>query len=107
MVIFELHTADTSYALHAELTDDGDLVVGGSDHSSWLAERIGRRDYEYGYTVKAKHVARLRALLGVDPRDDELLDAVRALLAPQGIAASTTWRAWLQANDVAWVFSVW
>ena len=72
--------------------------------SSTIA-RIGRSEYEYFYTVKAKHVPRVCEVLGVT--EASVLAAVRALLAPHGIRASTMWRAWLQANDVAWVFSVW
>jgi hypothetical protein len=105
MVIIKIRDDHTDYSLLAELTVDGDLVVSGCDCSSWLAAHMGRSEYEYFYTVKAKHVPRVRALLGAT--EDELLAAVRALLAPHGIRASTTWRAWLQANDVAWVFSVW
>ncbi|HEX3764027.1 MAG TPA: hypothetical protein VHW23_35270 [Kofleriaceae bacterium] len=104
MVIVELHADHADCSLLAERTVEGDLVVSGYDRSGWLEERIGRRDYEYFYTVKAKHVPRVCGLLGV--ADDDLLDAVRALLAPYGSRASALWRAWLQANDVAWVFSV-
>lgn len=105
MIVVELRRDRLDYSLIAEITDDGDLVVSGYDRSSWLAEQIGRGEYEYFYTVKAKHVPRVCELLGVS--EAGLLAAVRELLAPHGIAASTAWRAWLQANDVAWVFSVW
>ena len=107
MVIAELHDEHTDFSLHAEVTADGDLRIGGCDRSSWLASRIGRSEYQYVYTVRAKHVPRLCALLGVSTCEDELLAAVRALLGPHGVTASLTWRAWLQANDVAWVFSAW
>lgn len=105
MVIVELRGDHLDGSLLAERTVDGDLVVSGYDRSSWLEAQIGRSEYEYFYTVKAKHVPRVCELLGVD--DDGLLAAVRALLAPHGVRASAMWRAWLQANDVAWVFSVW
>ena len=105
MVIVEIRDDHTDYSLLGERTVEGDLVVSGYDRSSWLEARIGRSEYEYFYTVKAKHVPRVCGLLGAT--EDELLAAVRALLAPHGINASATWRAWLQANDVPWVFSVW
>jgi len=91
-------------ALRVERAADGDLVIRGHDRSGWIEQRIGRRDYEYRYTVKAKHVPRVCERLGVAA--DGLLPAVRALLAPHGDQASALWRAWLQAHDVAWVFSV-
>jgi hypothetical protein len=108
MVIFELRDIQMDYSVYAEVTDHGDLVVSGRDQSSWLVDRIGRGEYAYFYTVRAKHVPRLCAQLGLgdDGTDDALLAAVRALLAPHGMAASAMWRAWLQAKDVAWVSSV-
>jgi hypothetical protein len=105
MVIVEIRDDHTDDSVLAERTVEGDLMISGCVRSSWLAARIGRSEYEYFYTVKAKHVPRVCALLGAT--EDELLPAVRALLAPHGTRASTLWRAWLQANDVAWVFSVW
>jgi len=108
MVIFELRDTWMDYSLYAEVTAIGDLVVSGRDHSSWLIDRIGRGEYAYFYTVRAKYVPRLCAQLGLGDggTDDALLAAVRALLAPHGVAATAMWRAWLQANDVAWVSSV-
>ena len=111
MMIVDLRDTQMDHSLYAEVTDDGDLVVSGRDRSSWLVDRIGRDEYAYFYTVRAKHVPRLCEQLGLGTAggaggDDALLAAVRALLAPHGVAASAMWRAWLQANDVAWVFSV-
>jgi hypothetical protein len=105
MVIVELRDDQADCSVVANRTIDGDLVLSGCGSSSWLAARTGRRDYAYFYKVKAKRVPQVCAVLGVG--EDELLPAVRALLAPHGIYAIATWRAWLQANDVAWVFWVW
>jgi hypothetical protein len=108
MVIVELRETQMDYSLYAQITDGGDLVVSGRDRSSWLVDRIGRAEYAYFYTVRAKHVPRLceQLRLGAASDDGAVLAAVRALLAPHGASATAMWRAWLQANDVAWVFSV-
>jgi len=104
MVIVEIRDGHTDRSVLADVTVEGDLLLGGSGSSSWLAAQTGRSQYAYFYMVKAKRVPQVCALLGVT--EDELLPAMRALLAPHGIGASALWRAWLQANDVAWVFWV-
>src|SRR3954469_9381622 len=104
MVIVENRDDRPDRSVAADRTAEGALVLSGGGSSSWLAARIGRSEYAYRYKVKATCVPRVCALLGVT--EDELLPAVRALLAPHGLGAGALWRAWLQANDVAWVFWV-
>src|SRR5687768_3913936 len=104
MVIVQVSDGKTSYALYADLRDSGDLVIAGHDLSASLADSVGRDEYEYFYTVRAGAVPRVCELLGVERA--ALLDALRGLLAPHGVAASPTWRTWLQTHDVPYEFSV-
>ena len=104
MVIVQLRDGKTNYALYADLGASGDLVVAGHDLSGWQDDSFGRSEYEYVYTVRAAAVPRVCELLGV--ARDALLGGVQGLLAPHGVAASTTWRAWLQAHDVPYEFAV-
>lgn len=89
MVIVQIRDGKTSYALYADRRGNGDVVIAGHDHF---------------YTVRAAAVPRLCGELGVEPAG--VLDGIRALLEPHGVAASAAWRAWLQAHDVAYEFAV-
>lgn len=104
MVIVQIRDEKASYALYADLRPSGDLVVAGHDLTRWRAESFGGDEYEYFYTVRTAAVARLCEQLGVERAG--LLDALHALLSPHGVSASTAWRAWLQAHDVAYEFAV-
>jgi hypothetical protein len=104
VVIVQIRDGKTSYALYADRRGNGDVVIAGHDLTRWQADGYAGDEYEYFYTVRAPAVPRLCAELGVEPAG--VLDGIRALLAPHGITASTAWRAWLQAHDVAYEFAV-
>jgi hypothetical protein len=102
MVIVDIRDGKTSFALYADLSRDGDLVIAGRDHKPELD--AGADAYEYLYTVGADAVPRVCELLGVD--DGSLLDGVLLLLAPHGVAASAHWRSWLNRHQVPYGFSL-
>jgi hypothetical protein len=104
MVIVELRSAGINYTLSADIRANGDLVLEGHDLSAWLEESLGRDEYEYFYTVRAHEVSRLRELFGAG--EDDLLERIRDLLAPEGIAASKSWRAWLKGHGIPYTFAV-
>jgi len=104
MVIVQIRDGKTSYALYADLRGNGDVVVAGHDLTRWQADSYGGDEYEYFYTVRAHAVPRLCELLAVGRAG--VLEGIQGLLAPHGAAASTAWRAWLQAHDVPYEFAV-
>lgn len=105
MKIVEVRSDQTNYMLSASRNREGDLLVSGSDLSPWVTERFSTDEYEYFYVVKAPDVVAVCAALGAT--EDDLLDRLRALLAPHGIGASTQWKAWLTAQKIPFEFSVW
>lgn len=104
MVIVDIRDGKTSFALYADLSRDGDLVIAGRDHKPGLDAQAGTDAYEYLYTVGADAVPRVCELLGVDA--GSLLDGVQLLLAPHGVAASAHWRSWLNHHQVPYAFSL-
>jgi len=102
MVIVDIRAGRTSFALYADVSRDGDLVIAGRDHKPGLDAQADA--YEYLYTVGADAVPRVCELLGVDAR--ALLDGVQQLLAPHGVAASAHWRSWLNQHQVPYRFSL-
>lgn len=97
MMIVQVRDGEVSCSLSAELRPSGDLVIIGRDLSV-------ERDSEYVYSVRAAIVPRLCELLDVEA--GELVDGLQRLLAPHGVAASTTWRTWLKAHDVAYELTI-
>ena len=107
--IVRIREGGTHYTLSATIDAAGDLVLAGHDLSAWLKDHgermFGRADeYEYYYRVAAAQLPRVCERLGVPRRN--LLGAIRALLAPHGITASTAWKAWLQAAGIPYDFTV-
>jgi hypothetical protein len=105
MVIVEQRGNGIHYTLSAVIRANGDLVLEGHDLSAWLADSLGRDEYEYFYTVSARELARVREILGADAEDD-LLARVRDLLAPDGISASRSWKKWLRRHGIPYAFAV-
>jgi hypothetical protein len=105
MILVRERGGGMNYTLTAELRSNGDLVLEGHDLSTWLEESLGRDEYEYIYTVRASHVPRLCELLGVEGAGG-VLDRLRDLLAPEGVNASRTWKAWLKERGIPYVFAV-
>lgn len=105
MYLVEINEAVTRYWLSAELDAQGALVVSGHDLSRNLEDILGTDEYEYWYTVAAADVQRVCAALSTTPA--QLLQALKDLLAPHGISASTEWKAWLVARAIPYQFSSW
>lgn len=101
MDIITIENERTRYWLTAELAANGDVVLFGHDLSPGLEATFGWDEYEYFYTVLAANVPRLRAELHGD-----LLTAIKTLLEPHGISASTQWKEWLIAHAVPYEFAV-
>jgi hypothetical protein len=105
MRIVNLRAGQTNYALSASINAEGDLILSGSDLSSWAKQAFSTDEYEYFYVVKAAHVAQLCAALGADR--EALLARIRDQLAPHGYRASTAWKAWLVEHGIPYDFSAW
>jgi hypothetical protein len=97
MVIVQAREGHASCSLSADLRPSGDLAVTGHDLSV-------ERDSEYVYTIRAAAVPRLCERLDVEA--GELVDGLRRLLAPHGVAAGTMWRTWLKAHDVPYELTI-
>lgn len=61
--------------LDAWLDDDGNLHVDGQDLGPATAPVSSDAEYEWHETIRARHLPRVRALLGIGPGED-LLDAL-------------------------------
>jgi hypothetical protein len=102
MIIVRVRDGGASCALYADLRPSGDLVITGRDQREAQGDSVD--GYESVYTIRAAPLPRLCELLAVE--HGELLDGLQRLLAPRGVAAGSTWRAWLKAHDVAYELTV-
>ena len=105
VTIVNIRDGRTNYALSASLDAQGDLVLSGSDLSSWAKDAFSTDEYEYFYVVKAVHLAQRCTALGA--AREQLLARIRDELAPHGYRASTAWKAWLVEHSIPYEFSVW
>ena len=112
LLIVAIKEGKRSYYLTAGVTANGDLELAGQDLGGFP---IGD-EYEYWYRVAAAERPRVLALLrhkrqeaGIrvserDPTDTGFLALLRDLLRPEGIAASTKFKEWLEAADIPYRF---
>ena len=86
--------ANDSRRLTASLGPDGDLVIEGLDAGDEVERIFGFREYEWVWTIRARHVPRLLRALGAS---SDVLSALKERLSGDRAAGL---KAFLEEHDV-------
>ena len=75
VVLRDIRRGGDSRWLAASLTDDGDLLIEGCDGGAAVEALFGSREYEWSWTIRSAHLARLSDALGCG---EDVLKGLRA-----------------------------